>query len=713
MLLGFGMMTNECESAFADPPAGPKGKQRSATTDTSLPNLIFIVTDDQGVDAVSIPFFENQLDTRTPTFAALASQGRIFTNCRVNPKCSPTRAGLMTGRSAFETGVVGVVNKGIPKDSPIVRDRVSLQSGEITIAELLQQAGYETILVDKWHVGWANHPTPTSAPPYLGRQRPELQGFDTYIDYHRFFCGSGSGCGKFPPICDCPDAIDDDHMTWSVDKTIQSIRSRGNPSKPYALFFWSIDPHIRRNPNTWWEVSPSLLSDPSIYDFNNETDRYRAVVEAFDHEMNRMLVELGVIESGTRRYISKSDTVVLFMSDNGTPGEVSYFGPDRSKGSLFDGGIRVPMFVFGEDVPADGKKVERLLSHQDFFATLAQIAGISDVVISEIAPDSWSFADSIGWSDGPLPRRSYTISNRAIPQDANQTVTITDGRFKLIASAGRPHLAKLGGPIKGGGDLFFDLADGEFRNRAFVGHPDYRRLRQALVDYWPTAVAEPFASQFDLHAKFVASINSDDEVSEGLGSHPVGYEMSGETGELRETRILFRFDASNLIRRLRRLGRSFDDISDIQLILRFDHDSVLRDSGWTPNNEYATVDADTGPIHVYPIIVNWDRANVTWEQIEFGYQSQTELGVVDLAPHILNENPNDLLSSVPIERGTPISFGRNTNWLNVVRSWTKYPNSNRGIVLKSDLLPDEMPGDQCVWLRFQDADDVRLRITFK
>lgn len=429
--------------------------------------------------------------------------------------------------------------------------------------------------------------------------------------------------------------------------------------------------------------------------------------------MNRMLVELGVLESRTRRYVSESNTVVFFMPDNGTPGEVSYFGADRSKGSLFEGGIRVPMFVFGENVPADGKQVRRLVSHQDFFATLAQVAGISDVFVSEIAPHSWSFADSIGWSDGPLRRRSYTVSNRANYQDPNQTVAITDGRFKLIASAGRPHLAKLGGPIKGGGDLFFDLADGEFRNRAFVGNPDYRRLRQALVDYWPTAVAEPFPNQFDLRAEYVASINSDGEVSEGLGSHSVGYNTNEGMNESRETRILLRFNVSNLMRRLQQIGRSFNDISDVQLILHFDHDSVLRDSKLSTKTEYAKVDADTGPIHVYPLIVNWDRANLTWERIEFGYPPQIELGVVDLAPHILNENPNDHLSSVPIERGTPISFGRNTNWLNVVRFWTEHPDSNLGIVLKSDLLPDEMPGDQRVWLRFRDADDVRLRFTLK
>lgn len=237
MLLGIVAMTNERESALARPPAGPKVKRDTTAPDAAPPNLIFIVTDDQGTDAVSIPFFENQLDTRTPTFAALASQGRIFTNCRVNPKCSPTRAGLMTGRSAFETGVVGVVNKAIPDNSPIVRDRVSLQNSEMTVAELLQEAGYETILVDKWHVGWANRPTPTSAPPYLGWQGPKSQGFDTYIDYHKFFCQSGSGCGNLPPTCDCPDTVDDDHMTWSVDKAIQAIRFRKGPSKPYALFF--------------------------------------------------------------------------------------------------------------------------------------------------------------------------------------------------------------------------------------------------------------------------------------------------------------------------------------------------------------------------------------------------------------------------------------------------------------------------------------------
>ena len=79
----------------------------------SRPNLIFILTDDQGVDAIQWPVEPVDADMVTPTLYALASQGVSFSNCRVNPNCSPTRGCLMTGRSALDTGVCGVLGRHV------------------------------------------------------------------------------------------------------------------------------------------------------------------------------------------------------------------------------------------------------------------------------------------------------------------------------------------------------------------------------------------------------------------------------------------------------------------------------------------------------------------------------------------------------------------------------------------------------------------------
>jgi len=680
------------------------------------PNIIVIVTDDQGTDATSIPYFDNQLGCYTPKLAELAAKGRVFTNCRVNPKCSPTRAGLLSGRSAWNTGVVGVVGelKLADASTKMIRDRVSLQGDEITLAERLKSLGYNTILVDKWHTGWSKQqPIPDNAQSYHALQSPTDQGFDYYIDYHDFLCGGNlQQCGKNPPLCDCPDDLQDDHISWSVDRAVETVLNVKQDKKPYALFFWTIDPHIRNSPHTWWDVSPELLADPSVYNFNDETDRYRAVIEATDHELARMLIEIGVISSSSGKYLSKSNTVVFFLSDNGTPNEVSFFGPDRSKGSLFDGGIRVPLFAFGEKVPSDGSEMTQVVSHQDFFATIAQIAGDPDPNSDGIFRDSWSFADLIGWSDTALPHRLYTVSNRAESTVPVQTVSITDGQYKLIVPAGGPDFAKLGSPANGGDDILYKIAEGEVQNFAAIGNASYEELRKAVVDYWPSAVAEPFADQLDIPAVQVMSLNSDNERISDFGPRPVGFEKGGAINQPRETRILMRFDVSDLEQKLAQYGRTLDDITDAQVIFRFSHDSVLGKNKSNFDTTYSRFDADTAPLQLFPMVMNWD-AHSNWVQIESGFDGQTPLGLIDPAPHILHADPTDRLSSVPLENGTPISFGREINWRDVIKAWSLTPFKNRGIVAKSSFITNEVPGDQRIAFRYDNTTDILLRITVK
>lgn len=154
-----------------------------------LPNLIFILTDDQGIDAIEWPPGTAPSAIKTPNLFAMAGQGVSFTNCRVNPNCSPTRACLMTGRSTLDTGVVGVIGRYTPlagmgnpcESTPLtgtaakVTNRLALQTQERTIAEVLQDMGYYTILIDKWHLGYNEGVEPTPEDRGL---LPTQQGLD-------------------------------------------------------------------------------------------------------------------------------------------------------------------------------------------------------------------------------------------------------------------------------------------------------------------------------------------------------------------------------------------------------------------------------------------------------------------------------------------------------------------------------------------------------
>ena len=103
------------------------------------PNLIFFLTDDQGIDAIEGPGFPNDLDCHTPQLARFAKQGCVFLYTRANPTCSPTRAAVLTGRSSFETGQMGTVGADHP---PFYRDRFGTKPGLCPVAE----AAYERIV---------------------------------------------------------------------------------------------------------------------------------------------------------------------------------------------------------------------------------------------------------------------------------------------------------------------------------------------------------------------------------------------------------------------------------------------------------------------------------------------------------------------------------------------------------------------------------------
>ena len=242
------------------------------------PNVIFILTDDQGIDAIDIPGATNELNCITPNLNRMARHGRVFPQTRVNPYCSPTRAGLLTGRQALCTGVTGVLAESGPEPD---LSNLSLQSKERCLPEVLQDLGYYTMLFDKWHVGWNG----------AQGQVPRDQGFDEFYPYE--------------PLEKLDDsiALGDEHISTLVDEVVTAVNGRPDQAQPYLAFVWGIDPHKRhddtgREPLQWWKVADDLLPSGETYyqpDLANDTnlDRFRAVVESLDTEFARMLIELG------------------------------------------------------------------------------------------------------------------------------------------------------------------------------------------------------------------------------------------------------------------------------------------------------------------------------------------------------------------------------------------------------------------------------------
>jgi len=616
------------------------------------PNIIFILTDDQGIDAVQGANWPNDLQCYTPVIATLSSRGRVFGNTRVNPVCSPSRATLMTGRSALRTGVTTTYKAG--------QSNLGLLSYERTIAEVLHDLGYFTLLMDKWHL--------SGAPD----QDPESQGFDIFRNARAYM------------YLDDPIAVGDEHISLMVNLAIRDVLNRPDPTKPYALFFWSIDPHRRtdtsgRELHDWWKVDESLLPsgeryyNPNPQDDTNR-DRYRAVVEASDTEYGRLLQSLGVVDSQLR-YIPSSNTVVFFLSDNGTPDKAS-LDPNRAKGTLFDGGIRVPFFVFGENVPDDGAILDRLISGQDMYDTIADIVGASPDIRDrkELPRRSFSFADDIGWSSVQLPHRQFVISFRVTQQDTGATVALTGAQYKLICDASSKGLDDINN------DILFDILNDPGETTNLLTRPISRKLknvysnmRNEIVDYWNISVSIPLTDSVDILTTAVGSLNSLDRQ---LDPPAIGYINPGDDNEV-EARYFITFDVDS-IDNLLPDGYTMADVVSAEIIL------FLRSDADAPN------ETATAPLNAFMMNTNWHRKTKKWADL-YNRHGSTPLGVVELMPHIARDQDG---LNIPV--GTPMSMGHSTSLLQVINDWHDGIADNYGVVILADPLPT-LGGNQQIY----------------
>lgn len=286
------------------------------------PNVLFILTDDLGWGDLSI---YGRPDYQTPNLDRLARQGARFTNAySAQTVCTPTRVAFLTGRYPARLPVglrepLGNISQvgstiGLPPEHP-------------TIASLLKASGYETALVGKWHVGY---------PPNYG---PNKSGFDQFfghlsggIDYFSHKDGSGNlDFYENEQQINIPGYATE----LFTDKAVEFIKKPRNA--PFYLSLHYNAPH-------WpWEGPGDEVLSRTLYANGNYTAGgspaiYAAMIKSLDDGVGRVLQALE--ETG-----QADNTLVIFVSDNG--GErYSFFGPFRNrKGSLNEGGIRVPAIV--------------------------------------------------------------------------------------------------------------------------------------------------------------------------------------------------------------------------------------------------------------------------------------------------------------------------------------------------------------------------------
>ncbi len=415
-------------------------------TDASRPNVVFVITDDQGYGDLAC--HGNEV-IRTPHLDALHAESRRLTQYHVGPTCAPTRAGLMTGRYCNATGVWHTI-----------MGRSLLRAGEATMGDCFREAGYRTGIFGKWHLG-DNYPF-----------RPQDRGFD------ETFVHGGGGVGQTPDHWGNR-YFDDTYLrdgrpeetegyctdTWFAAATA-FIEAHAAAGRPFFCYLSTNAPH-----------SPYLVPERYAEGYRatepDDRARFYGMITCIDENVGRLrrrLEQLGIAEN----------TIFVFMTDNGTSGgcrldERGFVidgynaGMRGIKGSPYDGGHRTPLWVHWPGGGLDtGRDVPRLTANIDMLPTLAELCGIDVPHAGElhgrsVAPLLRGEADD--WPDRVLVTDSQRVDH---PVKWRQSAVMTD-RWRLV----------------NGEELYDIQADPGQRADVAGDHPDVvADLREHYEHWW-------------------------------------------------------------------------------------------------------------------------------------------------------------------------------------------------------------------------------------
>lgn len=381
------------------------------------PNIILIITDDQGYGDFG---FTGNPYVKTPVLDQLAKESVRFENFYVSPVCAPTRSSLLTGRYSLRTGIRDTYNGG-----------ALMTQNEVTVAEMLKQANYKTGIFGKWHLG-DNYP-----------MRPMDQGFDESVihlsggmgqvgDFTTYFRKDSS---YFDPVL-WHNGKQEAYQGYCSDifasQAIQFIEK--NKNQPFFCYLAFNAPHTPLQvPDSYYQrykhIDPSIPVEGDTWPFPKMTEadkeaarRVFAMVNNIDDNIGRLLKYLD--DAGIT-----DNTIVLFLTDNGPQQSRYVAGMKGLKGSVFRGGVRVPLLVRHPDV-AKGSVINATAAHIDILPTIAAVCEVELPKYKKL--DGKNLLPLILGQSETWPERSlFFYWTRRFPELYNN-IALQKGDYKLV-----------------------------------------------------------------------------------------------------------------------------------------------------------------------------------------------------------------------------------------------------------------------------------------
>ena len=314
----------------------------SAEEKQSKPNVVILLADDLG--SKDLGCYSGPV--KTPVLDTLAARGVKFTDFHAGAAvCSPSRATLLTGRQNLRTGIYSVLQDHMHD--------MHLLEREVTIAEVLQQAGYGTAHFGKWHVGMTSGK----------RKKPTLQqhGFDYWFGISNGANPSHKDPTNFMRNGKRVGPLKGYSCQLIVDDAIRWLDEKKNPDQPFFMNMWFNEPHSKL-------AAPDEIT--SIYgDLKDEAAIYSATVDNTDRAIGRLVAKLK--ETG-----KLDNTLIIYSSDHGSYRADRNGGLTGAKGSKFEGGLRSPGIFFWPNGFRGGRTEDTPSGSVDLLPTICGLTGI-------------------------------------------------------------------------------------------------------------------------------------------------------------------------------------------------------------------------------------------------------------------------------------------------------------------------------------------------